>query len=205
MAAVLAAAALCGLVALLSLPAREALVRAFAESAPGRVLAPLADPLLLLLVGITGVLVVVTWLRNRQRFWILVAAGAGTILAYALSELVKALAQEERPCRVMELEAVFACPDPGSWSWPSNHSVIAASFAAACLLVVPRLAWLVVPLALLTAAARVGGGVHYLPDVATGLCLGALVVTVLVAAARPVAARLSRGPAAPPAAPPAGR
>ncbi|WP_029088092.1 hypothetical protein [Brevibacterium album] len=74
MAAVLAAAALCGPVALLSLPAREALVRAFAESALGRVFAPLADPLFLLLVGITGVLVVVTWLRNRQRFWILVAA-----------------------------------------------------------------------------------------------------------------------------------
>ncbi|GAA2105203.1 MULTISPECIES: phosphatase PAP2 family protein [Brevibacterium] len=190
--AVLASAAVCGLAAVLSYPAHEPAVRAVAGSATGRVLAPLADPLLLLLVGVTGVLVIVTWLRNRQRFWILAAAGAGTIVAYLLNDLVKSLVREERPCREVVLDAALACPEPGSWSWPSNHSVIAASFAVACLLIVPRLTWLTVPLALLTAASRVGGGVHYVHDVATGLCLGALVVLVFVVALRPLAARLSR-------------
>src|SRR5699024_10837516 len=81
---------------------------------------------------------------------------------------------------------VLSCPGSGDWSWPSNHAVLAAAFATACILVVPRLAWFAVPLALAIAASRVAAGVHFVHDVLSGLALGALVVAAVVAAASPV-------------------
>src|SRR5699024_11590847 len=69
----------------------------------------------------------------------------------------------------------------------------AAAFATACILVVPRLAWFALPLALAIAASRVAAGVHYVHDVLSGLALGALVVAAVVAAASPVLDRRLTG------------
>src|SRR5699024_2357425 len=74
----------------------------------------------------------------------------------------------------------------GDWSWPSNHAVLAAAFATACILVVPRLAWFALPLALAIAASRVAAGVHYVHDVLSVPALGARVAAAVVAAAAPV-------------------
>ncbi|WP_280194112.1 phosphatase PAP2 family protein [Nocardia farcinica] len=81
-------------------------------------------------------------------------------------------------------------PAAGDWSWPSNHAVLAAAFATACVLAAPRVAWFAVPVALAVAAARVGAGVHYVHDVLSGLALGVVVVALVVALIRPSLDRL---------------
>ncbi|MFE3450560.1 phosphatase PAP2 family protein [Nonomuraea sp. NPDC059194] len=98
--------------------------------------------------------------------------------AYALSEAVKLLIREERPCRG-GIATIAACPPVGDWSFPSNHSVIAAASAGALVLVWRRLAWLVLPLAAMMAFSRVFVGVHYPHDVAVGYLFGVLMAPLL--------------------------
>lgn len=153
----------------------------------------LADRGLLLLVALAGGLAVLSWLRDRRAFTLLLVGGLGAVGAYGASEAIKALVQQERPCRTLDVATVLACPAAGDWSWPSNHSTIAASLTVACLLVAPRLWPVLVPLGLAIALARVGAGVHYVHDVASGLALGTLVTGT---AARAAAAALGRRPGA---------
>lgn len=108
-------------------------------------------------------------------------AGAGTVLAYLVSEAAKLVVDEERPCRAFgELATWVRCPPPGDWSFPSNHATVAGALAAGVVLLAPRLAVVAVPAALVVAGMRVVTGVHYPHDVLAGLLLGAA-VTVAVA------------------------
>ena len=195
--ALLAAVAVPAALALATYPVRERLFTAVAGFAEGSALASavasVADFGLLALVATAGVLAVWCWLRARRRFWLLALAGLGVITAYGLSEAVKLLVEQPRPCSVVDTVTVLNCPGGGDWSWPSNHAVLAAAFTTACILVVPRLAWLAVPLALAISASRVAGGVHYVHDVLSGLALGALVVAAVVAVAWPVLDRRLTG------------
>ena len=195
--ALLAAVAVPAALALATYPVRERLFTAVAGFAEGSALASavasVADFGLLALVATAGVLAVWCWLRARRRFWLLALAGLGVITAYGLSEAVKLLVEQPRPCSVVDTVTVLNCPGGGDWSWPSNHAVLAAAFTTACILVVHRLAWLAVPLALAIAASRVAGGVHYVHDVLSGLALGALVVAAVVAVAWPVLDRRLTG------------
>ncbi|MFI2366101.1 phosphatase PAP2 family protein [Promicromonospora sp. NPDC019610] len=183
-------------VALLAWPGRGTLFEGIAGATAASPLAGLAglvaDKGLLALVAITAGLVLSTWVRDRPRFWLLAAAGAGAAAAYGTSEVVKLLVTEERPCRAVDVATVLACPLPGDWSWPSNHSTIAGALAVACLLVAPRLWPVVVPLALAVAGARVAAGVHYVHDVASGLALGVLVTCLVGLTVHAGAQRLTR-------------
>ncbi|MQY08778.1 phosphatase PAP2 family protein [Actinomadura macrotermitis] len=130
------------------------------------------------------------WWRARRdgpRAMALALLGpCAVIAAYLVSEVSKSLLQEERPCRaVAHAMNIAACPAPGDWSFPSNHSTIAAASAAAIVLAWRRTAPLVLPLAALMAFSRVFVGVHYPHDVAAGFLVG---VSVAPAAAL-VAAR----------------
>ncbi|MDR7384198.1 phosphatase PAP2 family protein [Promicromonospora iranensis] len=182
--------------ALLTWPARETLFENVAGGAAGSSLAGVAglvaDKGLLVLLAVTAGLVLFTWLRDRPRFGLLAAAGVGTVAAYATSEIVKLLVTEERPCRALDVDTVLACPAPGDWSWPSNHATIAGALALACVLVVPRIWPVVVPVALAVAGARVAAGVHYVHDVASGLALGVVVTCLVALAVRAGGQRLMR-------------
>lgn len=138
--------------------------------------------LLALVAAALAIAVVVAARGEWGRFALTVAAGVGAVLAYGASELLKVVVTEERPCRAVAVETVLGCPSPGDWSWPSNHATIAAALATACVLVVPSVWPLVVPVAAAIALARVAGGVHYLHDVLAGAALG-VGVTALAAAA----------------------
>lgn len=153
-----------------------------------------AEAGVLVLVATAGLLAAWTWLRERHSFLILASAGVGVVGTYATSEVVKLLIAAQRPCRTLDIETVLTCPAVGDWSWPSNHATIAGGFATACILVAPRTAWLVVPVAALIAASRVAGGVHYAHDVLSGLALGVLGVTIAVIVLRPLRARLAQVP-----------
>ncbi|MEV0089907.1 phosphatase PAP2 family protein [Streptomyces sp. NPDC050738] len=140
-----------------------------------------------------GVLFVAVWWRARRgdssAMALALLAPVGTAIAYVISELVKSMIDEERPCRAVAGAAasLITCPVSGDWSFPSNHATIAGAAAVGLALAVPRLGWFTVPLALLMAFSRVFVGVHYPHDVAVGLLLGALVsFAAAKALARPV-------------------
>ncbi|WPR63263.1 phosphatase PAP2 family protein [Glutamicibacter protophormiae] len=157
-------------------------ITAAADSSPALTLLAVffADTALLLLVLFTAGLAVWSWFKDRAALTRLVLGGVGVLLAYAASSTLKLVFTEARPCQSIHMALAETCPPPGDWSWPSNHSVLAAAFAAACALAVVRLRWYLAAVALLIAAARVGVGAHYLHDVLFGLGLGLLVVLATV-------------------------
>ncbi|MEU4333277.1 phosphatase PAP2 family protein [Micromonospora lupini] len=145
-----------------------------------------------------GALLVVAALRRlaggpHDRALALVAP-LPTLLAYASSEWLKTVVDEDRPCRTVG-RAIIAgtCPPPGDWSFPSNHATLAGALAITTLLLSRRLGLVALPLAVLAAFSRVFVGVHYPHDVAAGLLLGALVaVGATPLLARPTAEALRR-------------
>ncbi|MFD6880950.1 phosphatase PAP2 family protein [Rhodococcus sp. 105337] len=180
--------------ALAAVPVHEELYTAIARAIEASPLAALAGVIAekgpLVLVATFAVLAVRSWLRDRRALRIMVAGGAGAVVAYLTSELVKLVITEPRPCRAFDVTTVLECPEVGDWSWPSNHSVIAASLATACVLAVPRIIWFVAPVAVLLGFSRVAGGVHYVHDVLSGFALGVLVVTGITVALLPLVDRL---------------
>lgn len=118
-----------------------------------------------------------------------VAAGLGVIAAYVSSEILKILVSELRPCHHFTVTTIAACPEVTDWSWPSNHSTIAAAIALAVLAMTPRLGLLILPLAGLIGFSRVAVGVHYFHDVLAGVLLAALVVIVFTRVGTPPIAR----------------
>ncbi|MGX6512328.1 phosphatase PAP2 family protein [Rhodococcus sp. SJ-2] len=197
--AALSTAIALALLAVAAVPVRDELYLAIAQTFEGSWSGPaagvVADKGLLVLVATTGVLAVWSWLEDRRAFITLVVAGIGVIVAYLSSEFIKLVVTEPRPCRALGIQTVLECPEIGDWSWPSNHSVIAASFATACVLAVRRTLWFVAPLAAVLGLSRVAGGVHYVHDVFSGMALGLLAVSLVTAALLPIADRIgaSRG------------
>ncbi|MFD0556456.1 undecaprenyl-diphosphatase [Stackebrandtia endophytica] len=133
------------------------------------------------------------FVRARRRFWTSVSAGVGVIAAYLLGEGIKILVARPRPCTDVDVPTVLVCPGAGDWSFPSNHSVLAAAFATACMFTLVHSAWIVMPIALAIAGSRVAVGVHDVHDVLSGLALGIAVVTGAVLLLRPVLDRALDG------------
>ncbi|WP_410656260.1 phosphatase PAP2 family protein [Amycolatopsis sp. lyj-112] len=118
---------------------------------------------------------------------------AATAIAYLISEAVKSVIREDRPCR--NLVTLVDCPPLDDWSFPSNHTTIAAAAAVGLALAWRRLSPWVLPGALLMGFSRVFVGAHYPHDVLAGLVLGAvtawLVFRYLTAPATRLARRLT--------------
>lgn len=155
-----------------------------------------------------GVLFVAGWWRMRRGssdgMALALLAPLATAIGYVVSEGLKSLVDEERPCRAVTgaPSPLVECPPHGDWSFPSNHSAIAGAAAVALALSWRGIVWLTAPMALLMAFSRVFVGVHYPHDVTVGLLAGGVVAFVVVKAARrPVhalvdSARSSRSSAA---------
>ncbi|MFV2117757.1 phosphatase PAP2 family protein, partial [Streptomyces sp. Act-28] len=118
------------------------------------------------LVVLGVVLLAVWWAALRvgdaRRVAGTVLVGVGTVVAYGVSEAVKLVVDEERPCRALgaAVRTVAQCPEPGDWSFPSNHATLAAALAVGLALVRPALAPLTLPVAVAAALLRVLVGVH---------------------------------------------
>ncbi len=129
--------------------------------------------------------------RGPRQVATAILGGVGVVVALAVSEVLKVLLSQDRPCRsVPGLEAVAPCPPIGDWSLPSNHATLAAALAAALIWTAPRWWPLASLLAVAVAASRVALGVHYPHDVMDGLVIGALVVSLLLVLLRRPATRL---------------
>ncbi|WTH50733.1 phosphatase PAP2 family protein [Streptomyces sp. NBC_01550] len=122
-----------------------------------------------------------------------VLIGVGTVAAYAISEALKLVVDEERPCRALrEVEAITECPPTGDWPFPSNHATLAAALAVGLAMLRPRLATLTLSLAGAAALLRLLVGVHYPHDVLAGAILGGTVVAAVLLPPHAVGARSGR-------------
>lgn len=141
---------------------------------------------------VLGLLLVWTGWRGLRRgdartVAAVVLAGVATVVAYGISEILKTMVDEERPCRALSgVTAVAPCPGVGDWSFPSNHSTLAVAIAVGVALARPRLAAVTLPLGAAGALLRVAVGVHYPHDVLAGSVLGASAALVLFLALLPV-------------------
>lgn len=141
-----------------------------------------------------GMLLVAMWWtamrrRNVRGVTGTVLTGVGTMVAYAVSEAMKLVVDEERPCRALRpgIELIADCPASGDWSFPSNHATLAAGLAVGLAVLWPRLAALTLPLAGAAALLRVLVGVHYPHDVLAGALLGGAVVAAALLGLMPPA------------------
>lgn len=121
-------------------------------------------------LGVFALMFLLLWFTHKLRAFL---AGAGVVVAYAISEVVKLVVREDRPCRTRP--SVAECPEVGDWSFPSNHSVIAGASAMAIWALHRTYGWIAAVCAIAAASSRVVVGVHYVHDVVAGLALGALV------------------------------
>jgi membrane-associated phospholipid phosphatase len=166
------------------------------SAAAYRVVAPLFQGVLdgkaslLALLGLLSLAGLVAWTAWRTSWIDALLVTVAAVAAYGMSEAVKLVVDEERPCRVFT-EFAVDCPPSGDLSFPSNHATVAGAIAAGLIVVAPRLGAVAVPLALFVALMRVVGGVHYPHDVLAGLLLGAATAGALLLSAQPVAFRIA--------------
>lgn len=139
----------------------------------------------------------VAWWRARRQdaarmaavLWAPIAVG----LAYGLSNLVKILVGEPRPCvRYPAVPTVVTCDFATDYSFPSNHVTIAVSAAVALLLVGRRAGLAALAVAVLIGFSRVYLGAHYVHDVLAGALLGAAVALIGLLLRAPLTALVSR-------------
>ena len=97
------------------------------------------------------------------------AVGATGVLAY---KWLKSRTSRPRPYQVKA--AIHRGADPlDNFSFPSGHTLHAASFSILAIAYFPATAYLVLPFAALVAASRLVLGLHYPTDVLAGAAIGA--------------------------------
>ncbi|ARF57512.1 phosphatase PAP2 family protein [Streptomyces gilvosporeus] len=147
-------------------------------------------------LGLFAVLMLLAWWRARpadaRRMALVLATPVVVVAAYLANDVIKSFFDEQRPCQTLHTVTVEACPGIGDWSFPSNHSAVAAAAAVALILCGSRLGRIAVPAALLMAASRVWVGAHYPHDVVAGLLTGALVAWALMRLAHRAAPAVER-------------
>ncbi|GAA4482198.1 phosphatase PAP2 family protein [Rhodococcus olei] len=152
------------------------------------------------LLALAGMLAVLLWWGRRDTRTLAVglAAGAGAVGSAVATLAVKSVVTEERPCTALPgVHALSECPPLGDWSFPSNHSGIAAALATAVVLaaLAAGRVWFgvaAVVVALVVGASRVVSGVHYPHDVAAGLVFGSCIALAFAVALTPIAAVVVR-------------
>jgi membrane-associated phospholipid phosphatase len=139
----------------------------------------LSEAILVMLAAATVAAMALTW-RTRPSRRLATSAGAiGVALAYLLSENMKLLIAQPRPCQLWSLPG--ECPPYGDWSLPSNHAALAFGAVWIIALATRRagITWLALGAAALVALGRVLQGAHYAHDVALGAILGLAIPAVL--------------------------
>ncbi|MFG2918831.1 phosphatase PAP2 family protein [Kitasatospora sp. NPDC048298] len=152
-------------------------------------------------LGLLAVLMLWAWWRGRAADSTTMARALAAPLVvtvvFAADTLLKSVLREPRPCQVLDAgHTLEACPGPGDWSLPSNHTVIVFAGAAVLWHVDRRIGALALVLAVAMGASRVLVGVHYPHDVVLGAVVGAAAghaLATLAARGRRLVARARAG------------
>jgi len=119
----------------------------------------------------------IAWHRIVLSFYfIFISVALSGMVAVALKNIIG----KARPQFAMYLEEIHLwtfMPFADKYdfaSFPSGHATTAGAMIVACLLMFPRLGWLMVLLGLWVAISRTAIGVHYPSDVFAGLMLGGI-------------------------------
>ncbi len=99
--------------------------------------------------------------------------GGVALVGVVVYKLVKSKLARERPF-VASPDILCGCPPLDRYSFPSGHTLHAASFSILIMHFFPQLGWVVLPFALLVASSRVILGLHYPTDVLAGAAIGAV-------------------------------
>lgn len=121
------------------------------------------------------------WHRGLKGFFTLALGALATWGADELNaQFVKTLFARPRPFAA-GFDMILRVPKPGGSSFPSGHAVDAFFFATFLAFYFPRLRFIFLGLAVLTAYSRVYCGVHYPGDVIAGAVIGTLLARCLLA------------------------
>lgn len=156
-------------------------------------------------LALFAVLMLLAWWRARRLDAPVMARALAVpvvvVAVFGVDMVLKTLVQEDRPCRSLPGSFTLeACPAPGDWSFPSNHSVIAFSAAAALWMIDRRLGAIGLLAAVAMGFSRVWVGAHYPHDVVAGALVGivlAPILTLLATRAAPWVERARGGPLRP--------
>lgn len=102
--------------------------------------------------------------------------GIGTLVSIACGLGLKQVFTETRPCIAMHVTTVQACPGLTDYSFPSDHTTVAAAIAFGLWLVDRRLGVIGVALAVIEGFSRLYLGQHYPHDVLAAFVLAAVVM-----------------------------
>lgn len=128
------------------------------------------------------VLLVLTWWNARRRadlaaMTAIAWAGTGTLICVVAAAVLKQLFAETRPClAISHVTTVQPCPGLSDYSFPSNHTTLAAALAAGIWLASRRIGLIAAVLTLLEGFSRVYLGQHYPHDVLAAMALALLVI-----------------------------
>ncbi|GAA4876588.1 phosphatase PAP2 family protein [Kitasatospora terrestris] len=139
-------------------------------------------------LAVFAMLMLAAWWRARRAsapgMAVALAAPLIVVAVFAVDTALKSVLREPRPCRVLPAGTTLeACPGPGDWSLPSNHTVIAFAAAAVLWRCDRRLGAAAALAAVAMGASRVFVGVHYPHDVLAGALLGLALGALLARAA----------------------
>ena len=147
----------------------------------------LASPLLNTIMSYIGksfllvipLLVIYLYLKKDKNVYSLIVAG---IILYLLSDVIKNLVGEVRPCNITALSWINQVACENTFSFPSNHASVLTGLPLFMgkyrILQVLYIIWLILVL-----FGRVYLGLHYFTDVVAGIALS-LVVSYIVYAYR---------------------
>ncbi|MCW2093104.1 UNVERIFIED_ORG: undecaprenyl-diphosphatase [Rhodococcus erythropolis] len=138
-------------------------------------------------IAVFGVLIIAAWWKARREgpatMAAVLVAPIAAVAAYLVNDAVKWMVEEPRPCNSYPTAFILEkCPPVTDYSFPSNHTVVAAAVAASLFLVSWRWGTVAVVAAALMAFSRVYVGAHYPHDVIVGFVVGFVVglVTAVV-------------------------
>lgn len=131
-------------------------------------------------VALFAVLIAAGWWTARradaEAMTVALAVPIAAVLAYVVDDGVKWMVSERRPCFAYpDAFLLEKCPSATDFSFPSNHTVVAAAMAAALFLVGTRLGIIATIAAVLMGFSRVYVGAHYPHDVVAGIAVGVVV------------------------------
>lgn len=128
------------------------------------------------------VLLALAWWNARRRADLpavtaIAWAGIGTLICVVAAAVLKQVFAETRPClAISHVTTVQPCPGLSDYSFPSNHTTLAAALAAGIWLASRRLGLIAAVLTLLEGFSRVYLGQHYPHDIVAAIVLSLLVL-----------------------------